>query len=140
MKLYINSVEVHPQLSNNRHPVNGVLVSAGSSLWPLTCIMGVMYAYCVLIFTSVACAIHPSVNRLRAQLIFPSKPNFCNLYEFPTTKSIQRGWNGLRLFCWRPNILASCSTILVVILNMVSKIAWFFSNTTWLMVERILEE
>jgi hypothetical protein len=26
----INSVEVHPQLSNNRHPVDGVLVGAGS--------------------------------------------------------------------------------------------------------------
>jgi hypothetical protein len=29
----INSVEVHPQLSNNRHPVDGALVGAGS-LWP----------------------------------------------------------------------------------------------------------
>jgi hypothetical protein len=28
------------------------------------------------------------VNTLRAQLIFPSKPNFCNLFEFPVTKSI----------------------------------------------------
>jgi len=33
MKLNINSVEVHPQLSNNGHPVDGVLVGAGS-LWP----------------------------------------------------------------------------------------------------------
>jgi hypothetical protein len=32
-KLNINSVEVHPQLSNNRHPMDGVLVGAGS-LWP----------------------------------------------------------------------------------------------------------
>jgi hypothetical protein len=31
----INSVEVHSQLSNNRHPVDGVLVGAGS-LWPKT--------------------------------------------------------------------------------------------------------
>jgi hypothetical protein len=31
--LYTNSVEVHPQLSNNRHPVDGALVGAGS-LWP----------------------------------------------------------------------------------------------------------
>jgi hypothetical protein len=30
MKSNINSVEVHPQLSNNRHPVDGVLVGAGS--------------------------------------------------------------------------------------------------------------
>ncbi len=29
----INSVEVHPQLSNNGHPVDGALVGAGS-LWP----------------------------------------------------------------------------------------------------------
>jgi hypothetical protein len=28
-----NSVEVHPQLSNNRHPVDGALVIAGS-VWP----------------------------------------------------------------------------------------------------------
>ncbi len=32
MKPNINSVEVHPQLSNNGHPVNGALVGAGS-LW-----------------------------------------------------------------------------------------------------------
>jgi hypothetical protein len=31
----INSVEVHSQLSNNRHPVDGALVGAGS-LWPKT--------------------------------------------------------------------------------------------------------
>ncbi len=30
MKPNINSVEVHPQLSNNRHPVDGVLVGASS--------------------------------------------------------------------------------------------------------------
>jgi hypothetical protein len=29
VKLNINSVEVHPQLSNNRHLVDGVLVGAG---------------------------------------------------------------------------------------------------------------
>jgi hypothetical protein len=33
VKPNINSVEVHPQLSNNRHPVDGALVGAGS-LWP----------------------------------------------------------------------------------------------------------
>jgi hypothetical protein len=33
VKPNINSVEVHPQLSNNGHPVDGALVSAGS-LWP----------------------------------------------------------------------------------------------------------
>ncbi len=33
MKPNINSVEVHPQLSNYGHPVHGVLVGAGS-LWP----------------------------------------------------------------------------------------------------------
>jgi hypothetical protein len=31
LKPNINSVEVHPQLSNSRHPVDGVLVGAGSS-------------------------------------------------------------------------------------------------------------
>jgi hypothetical protein len=34
VKPNINSVEVHPQLSNNRHPVDGVLVGAGSTLNP----------------------------------------------------------------------------------------------------------
>jgi hypothetical protein len=29
-KQYTNSVEVHPQLSNNRHPVDGASVGAGS--------------------------------------------------------------------------------------------------------------
>jgi hypothetical protein len=33
MKLGSNSVEDHPQLSHNRHPVDGALVDAGS-LWP----------------------------------------------------------------------------------------------------------
>jgi hypothetical protein len=33
MKLGSNSVEYHPQLSHNRHPVDGALVGAGS-LWP----------------------------------------------------------------------------------------------------------
>jgi len=30
VKPYTNSVEVHPQLRNNRHPVDGALVGAGS--------------------------------------------------------------------------------------------------------------
>jgi hypothetical protein len=30
VKPNINSVEVHPQLSNSKHPVDGVLVGAGS--------------------------------------------------------------------------------------------------------------
>jgi hypothetical protein len=34
MKPGSNSVEDHPQLSHNRHPVDGVLVGAGS-LWPV---------------------------------------------------------------------------------------------------------
>jgi len=33
MKPNINSVELHPQLSNNEHPVDGALVGA-CSLWP----------------------------------------------------------------------------------------------------------
>jgi hypothetical protein len=33
MKPSSNSVEDHPQLSHNRHPVDGALVGA-SSLWP----------------------------------------------------------------------------------------------------------
>jgi hypothetical protein len=34
VKPNINSVEVHPQWRNNRHPVDGALLGAGS-LWPL---------------------------------------------------------------------------------------------------------
>jgi hypothetical protein len=34
VKPNINSVEVHPQLSNNGHPVDGALVCAGSR-WPM---------------------------------------------------------------------------------------------------------
>jgi len=33
VKPNINSVKVHPHLCNNRHPVDGALVGAGS-LWP----------------------------------------------------------------------------------------------------------
>jgi len=34
VKPYTNSLEVHPQLSNNRHPpVDGVVMGVGS-LWP----------------------------------------------------------------------------------------------------------
>ncbi len=33
MKPNINSVEVHPQPSNNRYPADGALLGAGS-LWP----------------------------------------------------------------------------------------------------------
>jgi len=39
--------------------------------------------------TSVACAVGSSVNTLRAQLNFPSKPKFCNLFGFPGIKSIK---------------------------------------------------
>jgi hypothetical protein len=39
VKPNINSVEVHPQLSNNiEHPVDGALVGAGSP-WPITLIL-----------------------------------------------------------------------------------------------------
>jgi hypothetical protein len=34
VKPNINSVEVHPQLSNNSHQVGGMLLGAGS-LWPI---------------------------------------------------------------------------------------------------------
>jgi len=39
VKPNINSVEVHPQLSNNGHPVDGALVDGAGSLWPLNPIM-----------------------------------------------------------------------------------------------------
>jgi len=34
VKPNVNSVEVHPSLSNNGHPVDGALVGAGSQ-WPV---------------------------------------------------------------------------------------------------------
>jgi hypothetical protein len=40
--------------------------------------------------TSVAFAIGSNANTLRVQLIFPSKPNFCNFFEFQATKSIKK--------------------------------------------------
>jgi hypothetical protein len=45
--------------------------------------------YHFLNFFIVACAIGPSVNTLKAQLIFPSKLNFCNFFEILTTKSFK---------------------------------------------------
>jgi hypothetical protein len=44
MKLGGNSVEDHPQLSRNRHPVDGALVGAGS-LWPLLPTYGVQFRF-----------------------------------------------------------------------------------------------
>jgi hypothetical protein len=45
--------------------------------------------FVIVIHTNVAYAVGPSVNALRVQLIFPSKPNFCNLFEFSATKFTQ---------------------------------------------------
>jgi hypothetical protein len=42
VKPIINSVEVHPQLSNNKHTVDDVLVGAGS-LWPSLLNLGLKY-------------------------------------------------------------------------------------------------
>jgi hypothetical protein len=39
-------------------------------------------AQCLLVIISVTCAIGPIVHTLKAQMIFPSKPNFCNFCEF----------------------------------------------------------
>jgi len=33
-------------------------------------------------YTSVTCDVGLNVNALRTELIFHSKPNFCNLFEF----------------------------------------------------------
>jgi hypothetical protein len=46
--------------------------------------------FVIVIHTNVACVVGPSVNIWRVQLIFPSKPNFCNLFEFPATKITQK--------------------------------------------------
>jgi hypothetical protein len=40
--------------------------------------------------TSVAYAIGPSVTTSRAQLIFPSKPKFCNFFEFSKTNPFEK--------------------------------------------------
>jgi len=41
------------------------------------------------IYTSVACAIGPSMNYLVIELIFPSKTTFYNLIKFPMTKLLK---------------------------------------------------
>ncbi len=47
---------------------------------PYSCISPLIHPFQVplhqFMVTSVACVVGPSVNTLRAQLIFPSKPNF----------------------------------------------------------------
>jgi hypothetical protein len=50
-----------------------------------------------LIVMSVAFAVGPSVNTLKAQLVLPSEPNFCNLFEYPTRKSTQKSISHLTL-------------------------------------------
>ncbi len=40
-------------------------------------------------YISVACGVGPSVNTSRARLIFPSEPNFCNLFECLATIFLQ---------------------------------------------------
>jgi len=45
--------------------------------------------HCFILYTSVVCAVGPSVNTLRAQLIFTYKPKFCNLFEFPQQISLK---------------------------------------------------
>ncbi len=41
-------------------------------------------------YINVACAVGPSVNKLRAQQIFPSKPYFCDFFKISETKSTQK--------------------------------------------------
>ncbi len=53
---------------------------------PIYAMHHALFAWC----TNVAYVVGPSVNTVRAQLIFPSKPNFCNLFEFLATKSAQK--------------------------------------------------
>jgi len=72
----IDSVQVHPQLSHEGHPVDGALAGAGP-VWPSTPIPGflsrlkqnITISLCsweriplAIIQISVACAIGPSVN------------------------------------------------------------------------------
>jgi hypothetical protein len=45
VKLNINSVEVHPQLSNNGHPVDDALVGAAGSLWLNMVTSSIMVAF-----------------------------------------------------------------------------------------------
>jgi hypothetical protein len=63
-------------------------------LWNNFCREFLMFGHAHIFFsfimTNVACVVGPSVNTLRVQLIFPCKPSFCNLFEFPKTKSIKK--------------------------------------------------
>jgi hypothetical protein len=45
VKLNINWVEVHPQLSNNGHPVDDALVGAAGSLWLNIVTSSIMVAF-----------------------------------------------------------------------------------------------
>ncbi len=57
------------------------------------------HTLCVLVCTSVASAVGSSVNRVWAQLIFPSKPNFGILSEFSATKFTQKSISFTHLSC-----------------------------------------
>jgi hypothetical protein len=57
VKPNITSVEVHPQLSNNRHPVDGALVGA-SSVWPYSPTLD-LYCYNVPLFSVVGLITYP---------------------------------------------------------------------------------
>jgi hypothetical protein len=43
----INSVEVHPQLNNNRHLVDGALVGVAGSLWPISSSQQAKFTYMI---------------------------------------------------------------------------------------------
>jgi len=46
VKPNVNSVEVHPQVSNNRHPMDGALVGAGSpKVWSSLLVMATRYSW-----------------------------------------------------------------------------------------------
>jgi hypothetical protein len=62
----------------------------GLSTIPFTIILKYICSFHCILLTSVVRAVGPSVNTLSTQLIFPSKPNFCNLFEFLATKSTQK--------------------------------------------------
>jgi hypothetical protein len=73
VKSNINSIEVHPPLSNNRHEVDGALVGIGS-LWPILSFLKIMNLARKeekeKTFIQVRCKIH-TLNENRSMVMYP---------------------------------------------------------------------
>jgi len=136
---YTNSVEVHPQLNNNRHPVNGVLVSDGS-LWPLS-----MYYGCnvsLLWFNFYLCSLPhwPKCEHIEGSTDFSFQTKFLQFVWISNSKIHSKRMKSSSIVdCF----IEDLTFWQVALLSLWSFLIWcqkLYSNATWMMVERILEE